>query len=239
MVVFGIFLILFFGPVKKLVFGAASLGFEAGGVIKDIGLYLPKLLTDKHTLIEKNTELEGELEKLRLSLLDADSLESENLILRRELGFSRTEPAISAFVVASPPMIPLDTLMIGLGAEEVSIGDLVVVGERIALGSVARIFGKKSDVVLNTFPGILSYGHNARTNESVEFVGVGGGVMESTMPINFDIEVGDQILLLRDRTYLLGVVNMIEEDATSGSKNILVSLPVGVSKLEVVSVVSF
>jgi hypothetical protein len=70
----------------------------------------------------------------------------------------------------------------------------------------------------------------------LEIKGVGGGGMEARAPIDFDIAVGDKIMVGGSFISLSAVVGVVEEDKSSGFKNIFMSLPVNVSKINVVFV---
>ncbi|MFH0804261.1 MAG: rod shape-determining protein MreC [Candidatus Zambryskibacteria bacterium] len=220
---------------RSLVSDIFSIFFRSGDYLyQNIG-QVPKFFSDKNNLIKENKNLSDEIEKKRLNLIDYESIKYENQKLRETLGIKSTQNIITASIIARSPQIPLDSLFLDKGINDgLNKGDLVLVGERILVGKIVESFKNKSTVALNSFAGAISYGFVARTNEPLEIKGVGGGSLEAKVPIDFDIVIGDKLMISGSFTYLAAVVGVIEEDRSSGFKNILMSLPVDVSKTSMV-----
>jgi len=214
--------------------------FKTGGYFYNTVGWIPKFFSDKNMIIEENKNLLSEKENYRLIMVDYESIKYENQKLRDELEVKPAGNFITASVVARPPQMPLDSLLLDRGTEDgINNGDFVLVGERILIGRVAKATGNKAVVALSSFANVASYGCIARTNEPLEIKGMGGGNIEAKIPIDFDIVVGDKIMVNNSFNYLVAVVGSTEEDRSSGFKDILMSLPVNISKINIVFIAPF
>lgn len=234
-----VFLVGFFGPVRSLVLEIFSPFLKTGNYFHEVFGYIPKFFSDKNKLIEENNQLLSEIENDSIKKINCESIDYENQKLREELGLKPTVSFKAVSVIAKPPQIPLDSLFLDKGAaDQIKNGDFVLVADRVLIGKIVKTSQNRSTVALNSFADVVSYGFVARTKEPLEIKGVGGGNMEAKMPINFDIIVGDNIMLGNSFDYLVAVVGMVENDELSGFKNILMYLPVNVPQISRVFVVS-
>lgn len=225
----------FFETTRSLVLETFSPMLEVGDSFHGGLGQAFKNFADKNQLIEENRLLSEEVTNNRFSLVDYEATSYENQKLREALKIRPAENFITAVVVARPPQVPLDSLFLDKGkTDALSVGDLVLTSERVLIGKIAEASRTKSVVSLNSFAGVTSYGFVMRTNEPLEIRGVGGGGMEAKVPIDFDIEVGDKLLTSDSFTHFVAVVGMIEEDRSSGFKDVLMSLPVDISKINMV-----
>ncbi|MEK7669240.1 MAG: rod shape-determining protein MreC [Patescibacteria group bacterium] len=230
-----IFLFSFFNPTRSLVLDIFSPFLKTGNYFYDTFNKIPNYFSDRNKLVEENEELLNQIENNLFDKIDYESVKYENQKLREELGLKPSGNFKVASIVAKPPQIPLDTIFLDNGTTDgVNNGDFVLVAKRVLIGKIVKVSSNRSTVVLNSFTGVVSYGFIARTNEPVEIKGIGGGNMEVKVPIDFDIVMGDKIMVSGSLNYLMAVVGMVEEDHPSGFKNILMSLPVNVSKISVV-----
>jgi len=222
-------------PARSLVAQILSPFWSAGGYFYNIANFIPKYFGDKNKILKENEMLLGELENARASAIDTGVIKTENEELRNELKLRPEGELFSARVISRPPQIPQDTLFIDKGTGHGITKDSLVLGSsRVLIGRVDATSVDISTIVLNSFPGTLSYGFVDRTLESVEVAGLGGGGMQAKVPLDFDIKVGDKIMFEGTTTYILGVVAVIEENTSSGFKNILISLPLTISKIHTV-----
>lgn len=201
----------------------------AGGILKNFA--------DKDVLLEENQTLKDELVESRFATIDLESVKYENQKLREALKIKPEGEYVLAAVIARPPQVPLDSLFLDKGtADGLGKGSLVLAGDRILIGKVVEVSRSTSIVALNSLAEAVSYGFVARTSEPIEIKGVGGGSMQARVPIDFDIEIGDKIMVSHTFTYFMAVAGIIEEDKLSGFKDVLTSLPVDVSKINLVFV---
>jgi Cell shape-determining protein len=203
---------------------------------KSLGL-VPKFFTDRNKIIDENQNLLDQIENDRLDLIDYQSIKYENQKLREELGLKPVGNYITASIIGRSPQIPLDSLFLDKGISDgLANGDLVLSGERILIGKIVKVSKNRATVVLNSSATEVSYGYVARTSEPLEIKGDGGGSIRSKVSIDFDIMVGDKIMTGGSLQFITAVVGSIEEDRSSGFKNVLMSLPVDISKINVVFV---
>ncbi len=226
-----------FDSTRSLVTNLFSPFLKSGNYFYEIFGQVSKTFADKNQIIKENEDLLNQVEDNRIALLGSESLKIENQKLREELKIKPVGNFVSALVIAKSPQIPLDTLFLDKGQNDgLGSGDLVLAGERILIGKLVKVSKNKSTVALNSFVGSISYGSVARTNESLEIKGVGGGNIEAKVPFDFDIVIGDKIMVAGSVEFLTALVGSIEEDRSAGFKKVLMSLPVDVSKIKTVFV---
>jgi rod shape-determining protein MreC len=225
------------GSTRSLVANVFSPFLKVGDYFYQGFGQITKSFYDKNKLIEDNKNLSDQIENNSLNLIDYESIKSENEKLREALKMKPAGNFIAANIIAKSPQIPLDSLFIDKGsADGLSLADPVLSGERILIGRIVKLTNNRATVALNSFAGVVSFGYVARTNEPLEIKGAGGGSIEAKAPIDFDIVAGDKILVSGTLAYSVAVVGAVEEDRSSGFKNILLSLPVDISKTNIVFV---
>jgi len=233
-----VFLFSFFNPTRSLVVNIFSPFLKTGNFFYDTLGKIPNYFSDRDKLVEENDKLLGEIENNFFNKIDYESVKYENQKLREELGLKPPGSFKTALILAKPPQIPQDTIFLDNGISDgINNGDFVLAADRILIGKIVKNSSNRSTVALNSFADVVSYGFVARTNEPLEIRGIGGGNMEVKVPIDFDIVIGDKIMVNEPLNYLVAVAGMVEEDNPSGFKNILLSLPVNISKINVVFLV--
>jgi len=230
-----IFTLSVWSPVGSFFNNILSPIFKTGNFFYDNLGQIPKYFSDKNKIIEENSNLMDELANDSIDKINYESIKSENDKLREDLKLKPVGTFLTAVIIAKPPQIPLDSLFLDSGAKDgIKNGDLVFAGERILIGKIVNVSNGKATVALNSFAGVVSFGYVARTNEPLQIKGNGGGGMEAKTPIDFDIVVGDQIMISGSFNSTVAIVGAIEEDRSAGTKNILMSLPVETAKLNTV-----
>lgn len=209
--------------------------FELGDYFYQDFALIPKKVGDQTSLAEENAKLATEVEVLRSAVFDYELLKSENQKLYEEIKLKPASRLMAAKIIARPPQLPLDSILLDRGLEDgVVVGDWVLASDRIVIGKVLKTAEGRSVAALNSFADTVSYGHIERTNEWIEVVGDGGGSLTAKVPIDFDVKTGDRILIEGQHPYLLAVVSLIKENTASGFKEILLSLPINLSKIRIV-----
>ncbi|MEK7635009.1 MAG: rod shape-determining protein MreC [Patescibacteria group bacterium] len=223
------------GPVGSLTGNILSPVFKTGNFFYDNFGQIPKYFSDKNKILEENSNLLNQIENGRIDKINYESVKYENDKLRQDLKLKPIGDFLTTTIIAKPPQVPLDSLFLDIGTNDgVSVGDLVFAGERILIGKIVKVSGNKATAALNSFAGVISYGYIDRTLEPLEIKGNGGGGMETNVPIDFDIKIGDKIMIGGSFNSTIAVVGAIEEDRSSGFKNILMSLSVDISKINTV-----
>jgi cell shape-determining protein MreC len=232
-----ILLFVFIGPLRSLMSGVISPLFKVGDSFYGGLNWLPKFFTDKNAIIEENKKLLDKINDYEIQAVTLESIKFENQRLRDELKIKPAEDFITAGIMSRPPQIPMDSLLLDRGENNgIKFGERVLASERVLIGKVVEVSKNKSTVALSSAVGQISYGFIARTNESIEIKGEGGGLIEAILPIDFNVEVGDRIMINGSFNYLIAIVSAIEEDRSSGFKNVMMSLPVDISKIDIIFV---
>lgn len=235
-----VFIFSFSNPLNTLATSAFAPLSKLGGSFYEAIFRVPKSFSDKNKILEENKTLLQEMENIRVSLIDHEFIKSENDRLHQELKLRPVGNFIGAKVTAKYPQIPLDSLLIDRGtADAINNGDIVLVGERVLIGKIAKVSKNVATVALSSFPDVISYAYIERTNEPLQIKGVGGGSMEAKVPIDFDVAIQDRVMIQSSRTYIVAIVGAVEEDHQSGFKNVLLSLPANISKTSIVFIEPF
>jgi cell shape-determining protein MreC len=233
-----IVLVLAFGAnffIGRYFSGTFSYLFELGDYVYQDFALIPKKAGDQTSLAEENTKLKAEIEVLRSAVFDYELLKSENQKLYEEIKLKPANELVAAKIIARPPQLPPDSILLDRGLKDkVVIGDWVLASDRIVVGKILKVMEERSVVALNSFANTVSYGHLERTSELVEVVGDGGGSLIAKVPIDFDIKMNDRILIEGRHPYLLATVSLIKENTASGFKEVLLSLPINLSKIRIV-----
>lgn len=196
-----------------------------------------KNFSSNEKLLEENNILLELILKYESELTDREAIVYENQKLREDLRL-KPESTIYAPIIGRPPQVALDTLFLDSGSSQgVKVGDWVLSGERVLIGKIEKVTKNKSVASLNSFAGHISFGFVARTQEPLEIEGVSGG-LKASLPINFDIAVGDKIMVSGRAKFLAAIVKEIEEDHSLGFKEVFLSLPVDISKIDSVFIES-
>ncbi len=200
----------------------------------------PKILSNKDALFAENESIKVELQNLRMALMDSEVIKQENVELRKALDLNTERDFIPTTIIARPPQIPFDTLLLDKGIlDNVKVDDLVLVGERILIGKVVKVNDNTSTVALSSFAENSIAGIVERNSEMIEVKGMGGGGMQVKLPIDFDISISDRIITSNLPSFVFAVVSSIEEDKTTGFKDVYLSLPEGIGKIKVVFIKSY
>lgn len=211
--------------------------FRVGNFIYEKIPFVPDFFRDRKFLIEKNRELFERIENLNLDLISYETILEENKRLYSELGLRPEGSFLGSKIIAKPPQVPTDSIVIDRGSGDViDVGDIVLAGSRIMIGRVVSVSDKNAVVALSSLSNTLSYGYIERTGEAIDLEGVGGGSMRARVPIDFDIKLEDKVLIEGTRVYVAAIAASIEVDQSSGFEEILFKLPANIGRARVVFV---
>lgn len=223
----------FGGPVAKTYFG-----------IKNSTSFVGAIFSSRSLLVQKNLELQKQLEEQSGKLLRFDSLVKENQDIlaaynrRSEATASLAgNQAILGNVVVKPPESVYDVLIVDVGTRDgIKSGNLVYALGGIPIGRVSEVTDSTAKVVLISSDGEQSEVVQERTGASIPIVGKGGGNMEATVPQDMDVLEGDKVTLPQFGAAIVATVAQIDSTVTSSSKRVLLRLPVSVFDLRWVEV---
>jgi cell shape-determining protein MreC len=171
---------------------------------------VPTFIRDRAQLLERIQELE-ELESrqadIRTTLL---YVENENRELR-ELLHDTKEEGILAGVIARPPDLPYDTMLIDRGdTDGIKKGAPVFYGDQHVLGFIETTFAHHALVRLISSAGLESSVYVFGPQIFARAYGEGGGVIRLSVPQGVSITEGDVVVLPSLSVGILGAVESVQ-----------------------------
>jgi len=193
--------------------------------------------------IKERSELVDQIHKLQQTVASQYGitstltlLQNENTELRALLGDSDV-PSVVAGVIARPPMIPYDTVLLDKGrVNGIEQYSPVYVGSHTTIGYVREVYTTQSLVTLFSSPGVETtvyvYGPNIFTTA----YGEGGGVVRLSIPQGLNIKEGDVVILPSLNGGVLGSVSYIQSVATEPEQHAYVTSQVSLQSVRLVRV---
>jgi cell shape-determining protein MreC len=169
---------------------------------------IPAFFRDRDTLIQEISELKSQLSASGGNDLTIKNLLQENIHLRSLVG-EQTVPLIAADVIARPPQVAFDALLINKGREQGVVENAVVYlhGDK-AIGVIVRVFDDAAVVKLITSPDTESSVYVVGPNVYANARGLGGGVLQVAVPQGVVLDTGNLVIV---PTLGGGVYGEIEE----------------------------
>lgn len=244
----GLLLIIFFGAAFWWRGGFEDLSSRAlapvssarGGFFSFLG-GVGAFFSSKVALEAENQKLGAELAHAQALIADRDTLAEENLALKE--AFGRADAArrvILAGVIARPPGMPYDTLLIDAGREQgIQGGAVVFAGGGAAIGTVANVYEKTARVALYSSPGATYDGlltSGGRSPVALTIEGDGGGSFSGKIPAATPATVGDALVLPGIAGGFMGSVSGIDAPEGDSFKTLYFRLPVNIFQLQFVQV---
>lgn len=237
------------------VVGALFVLFAGRGIIASIGevlvspLYavrgwfsegtgaIPSYFRDRNTLTSEIESLQGEL-RAKQSLEDTVRvLESENNILRSLGGAEGTAPRIMAGIVARPPFVPYDAVLLDRGEKDgIKQGAVMYSETGYAIGMIQQLFQDSSIGVLFSTSGIETTAYILGPNIYTTAYGEGGGVIRVSVPQDITLTEGDIVLLPSLERGMLGKISIIRSEASEPEKNGFIAGDIPLQSLRFVAV---
>ncbi len=170
--------------------------------------------------------LQAALASTTAALADRNLLYKENLELKARLGRNGSVETILAGVVARPPAMPYDILMIDAGVQQgVVEGDLVSAGGTVLVGRVEQVYKATARVVLFSAPG-QTYKALLGGTIPVEVEGQGGGSLVAQVPAKIAARVGDAVVFPGIAGGFSSVVSYVEARDGESFEKLYMRLPV-------------
>jgi len=184
------------------------------------------------------TELINEIEILKsdIAAKSGDSatiarLLHENEELRALLGDAGSD-RILAGVIARPPSVPYDTLILDKGSSDgVVEGTVVYHTHDHALGIVSRVYPTMSLVTLFSSDGVESTVYVYGADVFAYAYGEGGGVIRISLPQGILVQEGDVVVLPSIAPGDLGVVERVVSIPTQPEQSAYLTFPVPLQSL--------
>jgi cell shape-determining protein MreC len=195
------------------------------------------VLMSRDALISRVQDQDRDLERLKYQSVLYASVVNENAQLRNVLRASKIGDTITGKILARPPRIVYDSLLLDVGSlHNVQIGSMVV-SNGIALGKIASVNNKTSIAVLFSSPDTIVDVLIGEPQSVVVARGVGGGAFELSLPKSVLVEKGKPAVLQTTETLILATVVSESVKPTDVSKVIRLSSPVSLSSLTFVQIV--
>ena len=201
---------------------------------------LRSFFSDKADLIDENRELKQELAGLRGRLSGYTLLREENERLRERLGMLPQEEATLAAVLARPPQVPYDVLIINGGRRAgIEDRDRVLLGDGVLLGEVEEVSARTARVLLFSSARQETPVSVQGDDEAIfTAVGRGGGVFQLELPRSVEIEEGMFLTkAVGPRSFIVAVISEIEVPETGASQRVRAKSPVDIFSVRDVFVV--
>lgn len=228
------------GGVRSLVRASGSQVWGAGSQIV-AAVSGSGVLSTRRMLVEENEMLKQEIAQLKMHVAELAVLEAENTSLRSLVRVAEHDDGIVAPITSSLRASPYGTFTIGAGrADDVALGDAVVAstgsGSGYVVGYVEELAEHHALVKRIFAPDIETEALVRGTPFLAE--GRGGGNARADVPRALDVAEGDVVASPHFAGYAIGIVGGIERDPANAEQTLFIGLPVNLSILRYVYVVS-
>lgn len=193
-------------------------------------------LSSNQTLIDKNNSLSEQLQEAQQKVIDRDTLYQENILLKTRYG--RTDAgvqnAVLAGIIARPPQLPYDMLIVDAGSNNnLHVGDIVSVGSAV-IGTVSEIYPTTARIELFSLSGKEVNGMLGGVAITTE--GQGGGSMMVKLPVGIPVAIGDTVSLSNIGGGVFGIVTEVCAPTSSAIKTVYIKLPVNLFTIKFIMV---
>jgi cell shape-determining protein MreC len=197
---------------------------------------LPVFIRDRQSLLADINALQSIVAQTRGIEESISKLQVENEELRELLG-AVPDARILARVVARPPELPYDAILLDRGSRDGMMVDTpVFIGRDQVIGIVARVYETQSLVQLVSSPGFVAtayvYGPNIYTTTE----GMGGGVVRIRVPQGIPLEVDNIVILPALDSGVFGKISRVETAPTKPEKYGYILSDISLQRLQYVSV---
>lgn len=197
-------------------------------------------LNSKKSLISSFLDLQDDFMAMSAVRSQYLALQNENQDLREVLGLVRDFGyAHTARVVARPPQISYDTILIDKGSVDGLVeGQSVFAGENLLIGTIAEVHPHSSLVQLLSSSKVLTEARLISSELTLTLVGRGGGAFSVDVPRDVPIEDNDIFVSTQSGSVVIAEVVEITGDPQDPSKTVLAKSPINMNYLNYVFVKS-
>jgi cell shape-determining protein MreC len=223
------------------IFGSALSSVTMG--VERISNYLNTSSASLPTYIRDRKELQNEINRLRQEVAAQSGSEStiarlsfENEELRSFVGDTKNE-RILAGVVARPPTVPYDLLVIDRGSDHGILEGAPVYHEKNhVIGVVSKVYSESALVTLFSSSGTETTVYLYGPNVFAYAYGEGGGVIRISVPQGITLTEGDPVVLPSIHSSDIGVIERIVSVPAEPEQSAFVTFPVSLQSVRTVSV---
>jgi len=215
--------------------------------ISNVGVFFENL----EALRQENEMLRRRAEDLTVQLVALQEVVAENEVLRRELGFVRSQPTLGLLgadvegrVAGREPGNLVRAVTIAVGRDAGLLPDMPVITGRGLVGRVVEVDGTSAKVLLITDPNSALAALIQRTRATGLVKGrIDGSVVMEGIGRDEDVEVGDIVLTsglggVFPKGIVIGQVSEVILSDTAMFKEAVIAPSVDLDDLEVVLVVT-
>jgi cell shape-determining protein MreC len=197
---------------------------------------LPSYVRNRSELFSEIQDLKETIGAQSGSAAIIERLTRENTEFRALLG-DNTEERIGAGVIARPPYVPYDVLVLDRGSEDgIKEGALVYHTSDFVIGYVQNTFKKSAVVALFSSPNVESTVYVYGPDVYATAYGEGGGVIRISVPQGVPIAEGNVVILPMLNTGTLGTVQGVTSVPTQPEQHAYLSFPTSMQSIRLVSV---
>ena len=166
------------------------------------------------------------------------SLRDDNAQLKELLGRkAENDDRILSVILARPPRIPYDSLIIDVGQDhDVQVGDLVYGEMDYLIGHIDAVYSQSSEVKLFSAPGEKIDVLLGSSTIPVVAEGRGGGNFYIKVPKNIVVAEGDEVTVPSLASIVLGTAEKVESSDGDAFSYIYFKLPVSLNALHYVEI---
>lgn len=198
---------------------------------------LTYLFKDKKALNRENQILKEENLNLKLSHINYQILENDNLKLKEILNRLPKGEFVLADILSKNNQSFYNTFIIDAGENNgIKEGDLVLAGGEIPIAKIEKVYKKTSLVSLFSNPQQETEAFIDGLNISINLIGRGGGNFEASVPMDLPIENGINVFLPNKNLSVLATIEEIISEPAEPHKKIILSSPVNIQELKRVTV---
>lgn len=229
-----------------LAFGGSIFNRTLGGIVLSLaspflrfGNHLATTIRDadsalraKQALVIENDQLKQRLVALEASLANHQILETDNQLLRQEIGLVHLPTAVTVVEILSHPWnSPFDIILAALPEGGTAARDsLVTFKQDVWAGNVIAQTGKVVKIKLISAPGSQIPVLIGPNNVPALAVGKGNGNLEVALPRNLEFGLGDLVVAAdASRPQLVGTIGAIDKDPGESLQTILIRTPINLS----------
>ncbi len=197
---------------------------------------LPVFIRDRIDLLKQLQNLKTSVDAQSGYATTIDQLTAENSELRNLLGDVPSD-RIAAGVIARPPSVPYDVLVLDRGSDDGIVeGALVYHSANFAIGYIERVFTTSAMVVLFSSPHTESTVYVYGPDVYARAYGEGGGVIRISVPQGVSITKGNVVILPMLLSGTLGTIHEVTSIPTQPEQHAFLTYPVPLQSIRLVSV---
>lgn len=191
----------------------------------------------KDALTERLAHAESELSRTKYQALLYAALAAENAKLREAVSAATVPQGLTARVIARPPKISYDTLLVDRGAEAGVRENDSATYNGIALGRIIKVDAKTSLVSLFSSSGTSHDVILGEPRAVAVATGLGGGAFELSLPQGIAVAPGDSVRFPATESLILGVVKSVSSEMQGASQRVRLALPLSFAELDFIQIV--